>query len=111
MVESNNFRDDGWLDTRGSPYTDAARMTERFRCVNFGRLEIELTLDDPKVYTKPFTLRIEHQVVADGSELIEFICQLSAKADRLQFRLKVGLRLKPPEAAPAESRLKARWAL
>jgi hypothetical protein len=74
VVESNNFRDDGWLDTRGTPYTDAARMTERFRRVNFGRLEIELTLDDPKAYTKPFTLRLAQQIVADGSEMIEFIC-------------------------------------
>ena len=74
VVESNNFHDDGWLDTRGSPYTDAARMTERFRRVNFGRLEIELTVNDPKAYTKPFTLRVEQQIVADGSEMIEFIC-------------------------------------
>ena len=74
IVESNNFHDDGWLDTRGSPYTDAAKMTERFRRVNFGRLDIEFTLNDPKAYTKPFTLRVEQQIVADGSELIEFIC-------------------------------------
>ena len=74
VVESNNFHDDGWLDTRGSPYTDAARVTERFRRVNFGRLDIEFTLNDPKAYTKPFTLRVEQQIVADGSEMIEFIC-------------------------------------
>jgi len=74
VVESNNFRGDGWLDTRGSPYTDAARMTERFRRVNFGQLDIELTVNDPKAYTKPFTIRVEQQVVADGSEMIEFIC-------------------------------------
>ena len=74
VVESNNFHDDGWLDTRGSPYTDAARMTERFRRVNFGQLEIELTVNDPKAYTKPFTIRVEQQIVADGSEMIEFIC-------------------------------------
>lgn len=74
VVESNNFRGDGWLDTGGSPYTDAAKVTERFRRVNFGQLDIELTLDDPKAYTKPFTLRVEQRVVADGSELIEFIC-------------------------------------
>ena len=74
MVESNNFRDDGWLDTRGSPYTEALRLTERFRRVNFGQLEIELTVNDPKAYTKPFTIRVEQQIVADGSEMIEFIC-------------------------------------
>ena len=74
VVESNNFRGDGWLDSRGSPFTDAARVTERFRRVNYGQLQIELTIDDPKAYTKPFTVRIEQRLMADGSELIEFIC-------------------------------------
>ena len=49
-------------------------MTERFRRVNFGQLDIELTVNDPKAYTKPFTIRVEQQIVADGSEMIEFIC-------------------------------------
>jgi hypothetical protein len=74
VVESNNFRGDGWLDSRGSPFTNAARITERFRRVNYGRLEIELTVDDPKAYTKPFTVRVEQRLMTDGSELIEFIC-------------------------------------
>jgi hypothetical protein len=74
VVESNNYRDGGWLDARGSPITDAARITERFRRVNLGQLEIELTLDDPKAYTRPFTVRVEERLIADGSDLIEFIC-------------------------------------
>ena len=81
MVESNNFRGaligqaaEGWLDTRGSPYTDALKLTERFRRVNFGKLEIEFTVDDPKAYTRPFTVRVDQLIVADGSEMIEFIC-------------------------------------
>ena len=81
VVESNNFRGaltgqpgDGWLDTRGSPYTDALRLTERFRRVNFGQLDIEFTVDDPKAYTRPFTVRVDQRIVADGSEMIEFIC-------------------------------------
>jgi hypothetical protein len=81
VVESNNFRGaligqaaEGWLDTRGSPYTDALKLTERFRRVNFGKLEIEFTVDDPKAYTRPFTVRVDQLIVADGSEMIEFIC-------------------------------------
>jgi hypothetical protein len=81
VVESNNFRGaligqpaEGWLDTRGSPYTDALRLTERFRRVNFGQLEIDFTVDDPKAYTRPFTVRADQRIVADGSEMIEFIC-------------------------------------
>jgi hypothetical protein len=74
VVESNNFHDDGWLDSRGSPYTGALRLTERFRRVNYGRLDIEVTVDDAKAYTKPFTVRIDQRIAADGQELIEFIC-------------------------------------
>ena len=81
VVESNNFRGaltgqpgDGWLDGRGSPFTDALTLTERFRRVNFGNLDIDVTIDDPKAYTRPFTVRVEQEIVADGSEMIEFIC-------------------------------------
>ena len=81
VADSNNFRGaltgqpgDGWLDGRGHPFTDALRLTERFRRVNFGRLDIDVTIDDPKAYTRPFTVRVEQEIVADGSEMIEFIC-------------------------------------
>jgi len=81
VVESNNFRGaligqpaEGWLDTRGSPYTDALRLTERFRRVNYGQLDIEFAVDDPKAYTRPFTVRVDQRIVADGSEMIEFVC-------------------------------------
>lgn len=74
IVESNNFRGDGWLDFNGSPFTDALRLTERVRRVNFGNLAIDFTVDDPKAYTRPFTVSVEQVIVADGSELIEYIC-------------------------------------
>jgi hypothetical protein len=73
-VEPASFHGVGWLDHRGSPYTEAMKVTERFRRLNYGLLDIEFTVDDPKAYTKPFTLRIVQQIVPDGSELIEFIC-------------------------------------
>ena len=81
VVDTNNFRGvqggnpgDGWLDSRGSPYTDALQMTERVRRVNFGNLHVDVTINDPKAYARPFTVRVEKTIVADGSELIEFIC-------------------------------------
>jgi hypothetical protein len=91
VVESNNFHGvdpnnpgavglpdtylgAGWLDHRGSPYTEAMKLTERFRRVNYGLLDIEFTVDDPKAYTRPFTVRVLQRIVADGSELVEFIC-------------------------------------
>jgi hypothetical protein len=91
VVESNNFHGvdpnnlrvaglpdtylgSGWLDHRGSPHTEALKLTERFHRLNFGLMEIELTVDDAKAYTKPFSIRVLSQIVADGSEMIEFIC-------------------------------------
>ena len=76
VVETTNFRGDeraGWLDVNGSPYTDALKMTERFRRPNFGTMEIDVTIDDPKAYTKPFTVRVNHRIMVD-SEMFEFIC-------------------------------------
>ena len=58
---------------RGSPVTDQAKITERFRRVNFGKLEIDITIDDPKAYTKPFTVRVNQEIMVDA-EMIEFIC-------------------------------------
>jgi hypothetical protein len=70
----DTFLGAGWLDHRGSPFTAMMKLTERFRRVNCGLLDIELTVDDPKAYTKPFTVRVARRIVADGSEMIEFIC-------------------------------------
>jgi hypothetical protein len=74
VVETNNLRDDGWLDIVGSPLTDQAKLTERFRRVSFGRMEIDITVDDPKAYTKPWTVRHVQEIMPD-SEIIEFICE------------------------------------
>jgi len=74
VVQTNNYRDGGWLDARGSPVTDALKVTERIRRVNYGQIDIELTVDDSKAYTMPFTVRIDERLQADGSDLIEFIC-------------------------------------
>ena len=73
VVETNGFRDDVWLDVEGSPLTNAGKMTERFRRVNYGNLEIEITVDDPKVYTKPWTVQVNQRIMLD-TDLIEFIC-------------------------------------
>ncbi|HEY7391727.1 MAG TPA: hypothetical protein VH640_24640 [Bryobacteraceae bacterium] len=73
VVETSGFRDDVWLDINGSPLTNMGRMIERFRRPNYGNLEIEVTIDDPKVYTKPFTVRVQQKIMPNA-ELIEFIC-------------------------------------
>jgi hypothetical protein len=73
VVETTGLRDDGWLDIDGSPLTDAATITERFRRVSYGRMEIDVTIDDPKAYTQPWTVRVNQRIMLD-EELIEFIC-------------------------------------
>ena len=78
MVESAGFRDLGWLDVEGSPLTDKARIIERYRRPDFGHLDIEVTIDDPKAYTKPWTVTVHQRRMAD-TELIEFVCQENEK--------------------------------
>ncbi len=73
VVQTTGLRDDGWLDVIGNPLTSAAKLTERFRRPNFGTLEIDVTVDDAKAYTKPWTVRVNQRILLD-SELIEFIC-------------------------------------
>jgi len=74
VVETRGFRDGGWLDVRGTPLTDAGKVTEKFRRLNYGSLEIEITIDDPKAYTKPWTVKVNQQVMLN-TDLIEFICE------------------------------------
>jgi hypothetical protein len=73
VVETTNFRDEGWLDVNGAPLTDQGKLTERFRRPTFGTLEIDVTIDDPKAYTKPWTVRVNQRLLVD-TELIEFVC-------------------------------------
>ena len=73
LVETTGLRDGGWLDIIGSPQTDAAKVIERFRRINHGSLEIEVTVDDPKAYTKPWTVKFTQRLMPDA-ELIEFTC-------------------------------------
>jgi hypothetical protein len=78
VVRSAGFRDLGWLDVEGSPLTDTAQVIERFRRPDFGHLEIEVTIDDPKAYTKPWTVTVHQRIMVD-TELIEFVCQENEK--------------------------------
>jgi hypothetical protein len=81
VVETVGFRDDVWLDVQGSPLTSQGRMTERFTRPSFGKLQIDVTIDDPAAYTHPFTVRVNQQILAD-EELIEFVCNENEKSVR-----------------------------
>lgn len=73
VVETHGFRDGLWLDRNGSPMTDAAKLTERFRRLNYGRLDIELTVDDPKAYKAPWTVTLKQSLMPD-TELLDYVC-------------------------------------
>jgi hypothetical protein len=73
VVETIGFKDGTWLDVSGTPLTSAAKVTERVRRPNFGRLEIEITIDDPKAYTKPWTIHVNQSFAAD-TDMLEFVC-------------------------------------
>jgi hypothetical protein len=73
VVESNGFVENNWIDNGGHPATESLRLTERFRRRDFGHLELAITIDDPKTYTKPWTAIVPIQAAPD-TELIEYVC-------------------------------------
>jgi hypothetical protein len=73
VVETVGFKDGLWIDRNGSPLTDAARLTERFTRVNYGRMEIAVTVNDPKAYTAPWTVTLSYNIVLD-TDLLEYVC-------------------------------------
>jgi len=89
VVETNNLRGaeesvhDGWLDVNGSPYSGQAKIIERFRRPTFGHLQIDMTVEDAKSYTRPWTVRVDQRILAD-QELIEFVCN-----ENQQFRRRI----------------------
>jgi len=78
VVETTGFNDQTWLDGFGHPHSDAMRLTERFRRRNFGQMDIEIVIDDPKSYTKPLQY-VQPQTLLVDTELIEYICNENAK--------------------------------
>jgi len=94
VVESTGFRDGGWLDTeKGHPHSDALRVTERFRRIDVGRMELVVTIDDPKAYVNPWTARAMLSLQPD-TELIESFCNNHEKT--MEHR-----RIDPPPPEPA----------
>jgi hypothetical protein len=78
VVETNGLREGMWLDRRGSPLSEGAKVTETFRRVNYGRLEIEVTVDDPKTYTAPWTVTLVQKIMLD-TDLLEYHCNDNEK--------------------------------
>ena len=74
VVDTIGFNDQSWLDDGGHPHSDAMHVTERFRRRDFGHMDVQIAIDDPKAYTKPFTVSVAFRLQAD-TEFIEDICE------------------------------------
>jgi hypothetical protein len=73
VIDTIGLRDDTWIDWNGSVLTQAAKVREQIRRPDFGHLEIQVTVDDPKAYTKPWTVTLKQRIVVD-TELVDEIC-------------------------------------
>lgn len=85
VVDTIGIRDDTWIDWHGSVLTEAAKVREEIRRPDFGHLVIRVTVDDPKAYTKPWTVTLKQRIVVDA-ELIDEIC-----LENEQFVKRMGL--------------------
>ena len=73
LIDTIGLRDDTWIDWSGSVVTEAAKVREEIRRPDFGRLDVRVTVDDPKAYTKPWTVTLKQRIVV-GAELIDEVC-------------------------------------
>jgi hypothetical protein len=78
LVETAGFNNKTWLDVIGHPRSEALRITERYHRRDFGHLDAEMTFDDPKMYTKPFTIKVTYELQAN-SDIFEYFCDENEK--------------------------------
>ena len=92
VVSTAGFNDKAWLDSAGHPQTESLRITERLRRRDFGHMDFEMTIDDPKVFTRPFTMKRE-RLLAPDTDLLEDVCENEIDATHLSGD--AGIRLSP----------------
>ncbi len=78
VVETAGFNDKTRLDVLGHPHSEALRVTERYHRRDFGHIDVEMTFDDPQMYTKPFTIKYTDELLAD-SDIFENFCNENEK--------------------------------
>jgi hypothetical protein len=83
VVETAGFKEGSWLDNNGHPHTEALRTTERLRRIDFGRMELDVTIDDPKAYSRPWKSQTVGLVLVPDTELLEHLCENNKDAARL----------------------------
>ena len=92
VVTTAGFNDKGWLDSAGHPQTESLHVTERLRRRDFGHMDLEMTIDDPKVFTRPFTVKRE-RLLAPDTDLLEDVCE--NEIDGAHLSGDTGIRLSP----------------
>ena len=102
VIETRGFRDDMWIDSNGSPMSAAAKMTERLHRLNLGTMDLEITIDDPKVYTKPFTVKQTEYLEVDTELIDEFCIENEKSYDRMQRSREFDTAPVVPPARPAQ---------
>ena len=83
VVDTVGFNDKGWLDGAGHPHSEALKIQERYRRRDFGHMDVQVTMDDPKMYTRPFSIKYTLDLVPD-SDIGEYVCAENEK-DRSHF--------------------------
>ena len=78
VVESAGFNDKTIFDMAGHRHSESLHVTERFHRSDFGHLDVEMTFDDPDTYTKPFTIKVPHHLLADA-DIFEMYCNENEK--------------------------------
>src|SRR2546426_1631775 len=97
VVESAGFNDRTWLDRAGHPHSEKLRVTEKFRRVDFGHMQFQLTFDDPDTLTRPLTFSLTVNYAAD-TDMLENVCNEGGNPDRSRL---VGTERKPVQLSPA----------
>ena len=83
VVDTNGLNDKSWIGRPGYPHTEALRVTERYRRRDFGHIEVQMTFDDPKTFSRPWTVSTELLFDPD-TEMLEYVCTENEK-DRQHF--------------------------
>ena len=78
VVQTTGFNEEGWLDNAGHPRSQSMRITERFHRRDLGHIDLEISYDDPKYYTRPFTSKTTLNLIPD-SDIIEYVCAENEK--------------------------------
>jgi len=86
VVDTRGFNGKTWLDQTGKPTSDALHVTERFRRTDFGHMEVQITIDDAKVYTKPWQVKEQVRLVTD-SDIFEAACENNRDLEHLRGKL------------------------